>query len=566
MVRELIAATGHPDETLPDVLLSGFPLLGRLPRSGARAEPCAPGEYDSEVQLREQRKEKNREVIAAIRPSEWDVDLLMETTKDCDAGLMTDLRPLQESDLENVTLTRRLPVRETRITSEGLVERTRVVDHATESGLNPATGATGRVQHDTLDVLLLMLSQMLTLRVRPRLWKQDVRKAFRCVPIDQRHQEYSWVVFGVRGRLWVARHLGCPFGATASVHNWHRLGALVVTVARRLFLAPVARYTDDFFGCDAVDVAPGLQAHEVLKFVAMLVGLDLEPDKEVVSLSRLPVLGGLVHVDFEQLSVMVEVSPDKKELWTQRLREINDTCVLDAGSSSKMAGRLSFSVAIIGNAVGRAFIRPFHAQAHKPLPGSAASPWLRFAAAWFTEYLEMGPKLFWKADQLQRRHLYMYTDAAGESRGLGVVLLGAGRPLMVATVTSQTLWGQLLPRDDHQVGIQELLAVVLGVYTLAEELDDCLLSLYVDNDGVLGALLHGAGNAPEASIMFGRLWLWVAARGIGLWTFRVESRANVAGAPSRGEFDVLAHTLGEEPEVREPVWPEWLHDLWAPGG
>ena len=565
VIRELIAATGHTDSSLPDDLLCGFPLVGRLPRSGARAVACEPGEFDSLETLRRDRRAKNLDVIAAIRPSEFDCDVWENTLKDVTAGLMSDLRPLQESDLDNYTLTRRLPVRETRSTAEGQVERTRVVDHATESGLNPATAPTERVMHDTLDVLLLMLRQMLTLGVQPRMWKQDVRKAFRCVPIAPEHQEFSWVVFGIQGRLWIARHLGCPFGATASVHNWHRVGALVVTVARRLFLVPAARYTDDFFGCDAVTVAPGARAHEILKFVALLVGLELEPEKEVVSLTRLPVLGGLVTVDFESLSVWVEVSPEKRVFWMQCLRELSESGVLDAGSASKLAGRLSFSVTVVGNAVGRAFIRPFHAQAHKPLPGSAVSPWLRFAAAWFHEYLQMGPKLFWEAHQLQRRHLYMYTDAAGESRGLAAVLLGAGRPLLVMARTSQAVWDQLLPRGDHQIGIQELLAVLLGLYSLEDYLGDCMLSLYVDNDGVLGALLHGAGNAPETNIIVGRMWLWVAQQGIALWTFRVESAANVADAPSRGELDVLYDILGERPLIREPVWPEWLDDLWTPG-
>ena len=66
---------------------------------------------------------------------------------------MTEPVPIEAVYLEDITLTRRIPVRELR--SKG--SRTRTVDHTTESLINGATFPSDRVQHDTVDVLLCIL-------------------------------------------------------------------------------------------------------------------------------------------------------------------------------------------------------------------------------------------------------------------------------------------------------------------------------------------------------------------------------------------------------------------------
>ena len=45
----------------------------------------------------------------------------------------------------------------------------------------------------------------------------------------------------------VSFHVGMPFGATASVYSWHRIGDLILTLARKLLHMPMGRYVDDFF-------------------------------------------------------------------------------------------------------------------------------------------------------------------------------------------------------------------------------------------------------------------------------------------------------------------------------
>ena len=35
---------------------------------------------------------------------------------------------------------------------------------------------------------------------------------------------------------------------------------------------------------------------------------------------------------------------------------------------------------------------------------------------------------------------------------------------------------------------------------------DCVLELYVDNDGVLGGLIKATSNAPDTNLMFAHIW------------------------------------------------------------
>ncbi|CAE8721468.1 unnamed protein product [Polarella glacialis] len=94
------------------------------------------------------------------------------------ASFMTFPRPLEPCDLETKKFTRQFPVREER--PKGW--RTRLVDHETESGTNPANRPFDKISHDTLNALVTMILLFFQLGVELEQWKRDVSKAFRRVP------------------------------------------------------------------------------------------------------------------------------------------------------------------------------------------------------------------------------------------------------------------------------------------------------------------------------------------------------------------------------------------------
>ena len=85
---------------------------------------------------------------------------------------------------------------------------------------------------------------------KPALWKLDIDSAFRRVPLEPWHRWASAVAFKYKGVPHVASHFACPFGATSSVWSWERVGAMIVTIARKLLRIPAFRYVDDLFSAD----------------------------------------------------------------------------------------------------------------------------------------------------------------------------------------------------------------------------------------------------------------------------------------------------------------------------
>lgn len=102
----------------------------------------------------------------------------------------------------------------------------------------------------------------------PGLWKSDVDSAFRRVPVNPEHRWATGVqrrgcqtlcfacvcaagtAYLHHGVPLVALHNGMPFGATASVVAWHRIGAFMATTAREVLHLPVYRYVDDYFAAE----------------------------------------------------------------------------------------------------------------------------------------------------------------------------------------------------------------------------------------------------------------------------------------------------------------------------
>ena len=123
----------------------------------------------------------------------------------------------------------------------------------------------------------------------------------------------------------------------------------------------------------------------------------------------------------------------------------------------------------------------------------------------------------------------------------------------------KNVWDTLLIRADDQIGMQELLAVPLGLETFHDMVVGSLLTVYIDNDGVLGGILRGSSVAADLNQAIGFLWLDVAKAGVGLHCERVESHANIADGPTR-EFLRLVEELGAV--FVEPRLPDWCHKLW----
>ena len=68
-----------------------------------------------------------------------------------------------------------------------------------------------------------------------------------------------------------------------------------------------------------------------------------------------------------------------------------------------------------------------------------------------------------------------------------------------------------------------MLAVIMVTETFADMLRGTLWSCFIDNHGVLFAIVKGACRSPETNFAVAQLWLHLTVEQIGLQAWRVES-------------------------------------------
>ena len=297
-----------------------------------------------------------------------------------------------------------------------------------------------------------------------------------------------------------------------------------------------------------------------MELISNLVGVKLDPLKNAESLTVLPLLGAEVVSDFEKKEVKVAVDAKKAETWRQGLRDVRESQRLPDWKAAKFAGRLQFSVGLNFGKVGRAFIRPLHARACAPIPGDQLSQQGDQRCRWLENYLSIRPVAVIRALKPKRELVSTWTDAAG-NRSCAVFLWSVNRGWHYSYWRMpKSVLRKLLPRRNDQITYLELAAVILAFTTFQGWLTQAAWTAWVDNQGVVGALLKGGARASDVNAVIGQLWLNIAKLGIALQIGRVASKANIADEPTRGCKDWIEKSGAT---FHEPLIPEWLLDPWC---
>ena len=177
----------------------------------------------------------------------------------------------------------------------------------------------------------------------------------------------------------IAQHIAMMFGSVGSVHGWDRVGSLLRHIARRWLRIPVLRYVDDYFSVEGRRTA-GHAMQCFVRMVRALMGTGAVAARKTECSLPLAILG--IEVNANQEGVTLEVTPEKRQEWGDRLQEAENTGIMTAGEASKHAGRLGFAAQKCFKKIGRAMLRPLFAQQYAPLKGGRISPMLRKAINW----------------------------------------------------------------------------------------------------------------------------------------------------------------------------------------
>ena len=139
--------------------------------------------------------------------------------------------------LKDKFLTRRIAVREERSARW----RTRGVDDFSFSDINRACEPQGATMPQGVEFFTAMFLFLLRYKVVPKLWKRDIKRAYRSLPVFSEHLVFIWVIWMCDCEYWIAQHCANPFGPIAAVRAWHRFANLYNDFAVKVFKAPMGR-------------------------------------------------------------------------------------------------------------------------------------------------------------------------------------------------------------------------------------------------------------------------------------------------------------------------------------
>ena len=329
--------------------------------------------------------------------------------------------PLAEV-VKRCVVTPRFPVDESwRWKDDNWVRRVRCIDDFTASLINAATAPGESIHHDTLDVLVALLHSAGGSRRPVRFRKNDFVSAYKTIPLRLDDLELAVTVWrDASGSLQTLQLHCCPFGAVASVHAWHHLGAAVQCILANLFPVVYARYVDDFFSLDEVEqpdfksefIGPTGTATLARRVLQELLGWELDAEKAVTNANVFVALG--VQVEYVNGSEAMIFRVTEERVAKGKI-EI-ESCLLShcmwPFQARKLAGKLSWGASYVFGRGARVYLAPlfFHASCSS----RCLSKRLQATLKWWLRFLENVPVRQIPSSPVPPVVLTLYTDATGD--------------------------------------------------------------------------------------------------------------------------------------------------------
>ena len=360
-----------------------------------------------------------------------------------------------------------------------------------------------------------------------------------------------------------AEHHAMPFGASAAVNNFNRVGRAPRFLFAHFLHIPSSQYFDDYTCNEPVAIASdgcacAMQALQILGFGAEV---KQQPASSYSSLG--------LNFDLSEAWTHQRVVIKNTEKRLHSLMcELNALTRLPPGRAASLRGRLSFSAGQHYGRCGRVGLRPLSARQYAQRCGDLK--WLLNAALidaveWWRSFLMEVPPRQISLRAPTSRPVLLFTDG-WQGQVQGVVRLGVGAVLVLPE--GMSFFGCFVPprvvelwsdggEKTMMINQAELLPALLARRTWRRELQSARLIHFLDNDGCRDALVRGYSPVRHSARLVGATLLLDAKLSILSWFTRVPSFSNIADGPSRMDFaDVLR--LGAS-QV-EPDWPS-LEDL-----
>jgi len=528
LFAELIAASGHPDTSLPFEIAEGMNVVGPVAKSHVWEEENVEASKTLE-EVMAGAWDYRQNLIKDCKVNSYSDEIYKGTIEERDLGFCEGpMTPEQIS--EHLGTDSWLPLHRFGIEQK---DKVRPIDNAQDNGANATSSRTEKLATSSIDNIVstirawLMKHQEIDLGV----WALDEYKAYRQIPIAPEQRRYSVVsVVNPKGDRphveFFAMNSHC-FGYVNAVYNYNRR-----PLAMQRILVKLLKVVTDFYYDDRWSVEPMTTIESGITSALdlfQLLGIKIQEDKlqgpsqdfmekrgitpkdKTAASSREPyqdpeLLG--VHFDLKRLKV--RVLKKRKEKLRNEILGILKVKKLTSGHAAKLKGKLQFVGSSLFGKVGRSFLRPLSERQYESYRDCRLNPALELALDCWLDILDRGmprpiiPRLPRAADAV------WFTDGQSEpgtQPRIGGVLFAQWRetPVYFSCEVPNDILQKWLPRKT-QIMLVELLAAVVLQYHFKEELYGKRVLGMIDSECALDALIKGLSKFDDVIELLRIFW------------------------------------------------------------
>ena len=460
----------------------------------------------------------------------------------------------------------------------------RCIDNAKSSEHNLCTTAEERIHTTSVDMGMAICQRFRKLIGQPlcgdfalHASTKDMKRAYRQIPVGESHLQYSIVaVWHPKWHRWVFGILhGLAFGLLAAVLQFNRYPAALVAIARRWLAIPVINFFDDFKLTEPM-FAKGSGAFYFDKLVDAF-GWLFDPDKDRPFRVQAQFLGGMET--YLPDAVQLQPLADRVEAVRRKLCVAISTRTLRPKDALTLSGKLVHFARFFVGRIGRGQTHAI--TEHGTGNAAAVSQQLLHSLQFHLALLDLKPYRRVSLIPDGMPHRVVYTDASCELQPPLTVPVVQVAWIVLDTTHGVSEGGFLVVPDevirsfqhrDTYIAQGEAFGPLLAVYFHRHILEKSHTIFFVDNLGVLSALITGHARVADFGTIVHAFHLSMACLKSTCWFEHVESGANPSDGGSRiGASCPTARKLNVSLMQREfPPWPrdalragptEWLSFL-----
>ena len=308
----------------------------------------------------------------------------------------------------------------------------------------------------------------------------------------------------------------------------------------RLLLIPTLGYFGDF-GFFARSSGEKEAFAAVTEFLDML-GIELKAEKSVIGATNVFLgLTAFFPRPSNGMSLVISLPREKAHHWARMIQTIIANDTVPHATLESLIGRLSFAQTAVFGRLARAMMKPLYTKLYAPrFPPQLSPALVRNLQRWATTLLSMRPRVA----TLSRSgpDWVIYTDAAYEEAPNGAHIAAVflkpemgprGRQIELILDSAPGPMDIEFFRPTSVIFGLELAAAALAIFSERKRLSGKAVTLYIDNNAALAALINGDSSSLAAFYLVDSLWRLVTAHNIAIWFERVESPRNIADLPTR---------------------------------